>query len=51
MSEKEHILTDEEREFLSSFSYCGSDQVTLDDWVKSFGGGIMPALIVAYITF
>ena len=38
MSEKEHILTDEEREFLSSFSYCGSDQVTLDDWVKSFGG-------------
>ena len=33
----EHILTDEEREFLSSFSYCPSSYRTLREWAESWG--------------
>ena len=33
----DHLLTDEEREFLASFSYCPSDYKTLQDWAESWG--------------
>lgn len=36
----DHILTDEEREFLSSFSYCPSDYKTLQDWAESWGSRV-----------
>lgn len=32
----EHVLTDEEREFLSSFSYCPESYHTLQEWAKSW---------------
>ena len=32
----EHFLTDEEREFLSSFSYCPESYYTLQEWAESW---------------
>lgn len=32
-----HLLTNEEREFLSSFSYCPDSFQTLEEWAKAWG--------------